>query len=63
MQSIKIKDISTGTYFKRKADSARVWVRDYYDRSTKSFSCHAWDDICSEMFIKANKEVFIDFQF
>jgi len=63
MKEIKIKDLKAGEFFKRKPDAKGVFVRGDYDRSSKSFSAHDFDDICREIFIKADKTVFVGFTF
>lgn len=63
MEEIEIKKIKKGEFLKRKADSQRVYIRGDYDRASKSYSCIAYDDINQEIFIKANKKVFIGFTF
>lgn len=63
MEEIEIKKTKKGEFLKRKADSQRVYIRGDYDRASKSYSCVAYDDINQEIFIKANKKVFIGFTF
>lgn len=63
MGTKKIKELKRGEFFKRSEHAQRVYIKGDYDRATKSFSCIAYDDINQEIFIKANKEVFIDFIF
>lgn len=64
---MKLKDLKRGEYFTKKAiDSpaeSQVWIRGDYDRSTKSYECSRFDDVCSTQFIRADKEVFVDFVF
>lgn len=40
-----------------------VWIKGDYDRSTKEFSCHRFDDFNHERFFKAIKEVYTDITF
>lgn len=63
MQTIEIRNTNKGEYIKRKADALTVYVRGEYDRATKSFCCYAFDDISKCIYIKANKPVFIGFDF
>lgn len=63
MESKKIKELKKGEFLKRKADSNRVYIKGDYDRASKSFSCIAYDDINQEIFIKADKIVFVGFIF
>lgn len=59
----KIKDLKKGEFFKRKADSKEVYIKGDYDRASKSYSCIAFSDINKEIFIKANKLVYVGFTF
>ena len=63
MQTLSLKSVKSGEYIKRKADSKAVYIKGAYDRTTKSFSCVDVEDICREIFIKANKPVFIGFTY
>ena len=63
MEEKKISEVKKGDFLKRKADAKRVYIRGDYDRASKSFSCIAYDDINQEIFIKANKKVFVGFTF
>ena len=63
MESTEIKNLKKGEFIKRKEDSQQVYIKGDYDRTTKSYSCIAYDDINKEIFIKANKKVFYGFTF
>ena len=63
MQKTEIKNLKKGEFIKRSETAKRVYIKGDYDRATKSFSCIAYDDINQEIFIKANKNVFYDFEF
>lgn len=63
MYSTQIKNVKQGEFLVRKPDAKTVYVRGHYDRSSKSYSCHAFDDINKEIFIKASKTVFVGFTF
>lgn len=63
MQSIILKSVKPGDYIKRKADSKAVYIKGTYDKTTKSFACVDVEDICREIFIKANKPVFVGFTY
>lgn len=58
-----IKNVAKGDYIKRKADSKIVYIRGDYDRSSKSYECYAFEDINKIIYIKANKPVFVGFDF
>lgn len=41
----RVNKVNQGTYFKLKpTDTAPVWVRDHYDKSSKTYACHKYDD-------------------
>jgi hypothetical protein len=63
METIAIKNVKRGDYIKRKADALTVYVRGDYDRASKSYCCHAFDDISKSIYIKASKPVFVGFTF
>lgn len=59
----KIKDLPKGEYFKKTETAKAVFVRGEYDRSSKLFECHAFDDINKVIYLNPNKEVFAGFTF
>ena len=63
MQSITLKSVKPGDYIKRKADSKAVYIKGAYDKASKSFTCIDVEDICREVFIKADKAVFVGFTY
>lgn len=60
---IQINKLKKGDFFKRNDSTAIVWVYDGYNRFTKKYSAHKFDDFCHYMEFKKGKEVFIDFEF
>ena len=66
MERKKMKELKKGDFFKREIKgqpSERVYIKGDYDRTTKSYSATAYDDINQEIFIKADKYVYIGFTF
>ena len=63
MQTLSLKNVKPGDYIKRKADAKGTYIKGSYDRATKSFSCIDVEDICREVFIKADKAVFVGFTY
>lgn len=60
----KIKDLKKGDYFKlQNKETATVYVRGEYDRSSKKYSCYRYDDVAAERFFSGDKEVYVDFEF
>ena len=50
------------TFFKRKPDAKGVFIINHYNRAEKEFSCTNYET-GAEIFIKANKPVFIGFEY
>ena len=66
MERVQIKTIKKGEFFKREIKgqpTERVYIRGDYDRATKTYNAYAFDDINAEIFIKADKYVYIGFTF
>ena len=65
MDTIKLNNLkgSGAVYFKLKPEANAVYTLNHYDRATKSYSISPVSDINKERFIKANKEVFIGFEY
>ena len=62
-----IKELKTNEYFTRKPieypTESQVWVKDGYDRSSKKYECHRWDDVNRTCYLKATTQVFTDLIF
>jgi len=63
MNTVALNKVKSGDYIKRKIDAKAVYIKGAYDRTTKSFSCIDVEDICKEIFIKADKLVFVGFTY
>jgi hypothetical protein len=50
------------TFFKRKPDAKGVFIVNHYNRAEKEYSCTNYET-GAEIFIKANKPVFIGFDY
>ena len=60
----KINKVNQGTYFKLKpTDTAPVWVRDHYDKVSKTYACHKYDDTNHEKFFKGTRDIYTNFTF
>ena len=63
MQGLKLKDLKS-TYFKRaNTETSPVWVRGVYDRSSKTYHCHKFDDINHTANLKPTQTVYAGFRF
>ena len=61
MNQVQLKDVKQGGLFQLKdVETSTLYVRNHYDRGTKSFSVSHYNDINNERFIKANRIVFVD---
>lgn len=62
-----IKDLKRGEFFNKKPieypTESQVWVRGEYDRSSKKYECHRWDDVYHICYLKATAQVFTDLVF
>lgn len=47
----------------RDTDTAPVWIRGDYDRSSRTYSVISFNDACHERFLKGTAKCFIDFDF
>lgn len=62
-----LKDLKQGDYFTLKPlefpKESQVYIKGEYIRGEKKYSCIKFSDICSERFLKGDKEVFTEFTF
>jgi hypothetical protein len=63
MQQVNIKSVKQGEYIKRKADAKTVYIKGDYDRASKSYECTDTEDINRQIYIKADKPVFVGFTY
>ena len=58
-----LKDVKAGEEFKLIKGSNAVYVRQHFDRETKTYSVARWDDANAERFLKGTTLVTTDFEF
>lgn len=64
-----IKDLKRDQFFtlvdydNKECPENRVWVRGWYDRSTKKYAIYRFDDICHERFVSGKRRVFTEMIF
>ena len=58
-----IRETTKGEFIKRTECAKTVYIRGDYIRDRKAFECYSFDDINKFVYIKADKNVFIDFEF
>jgi hypothetical protein len=50
-QTVPLRDLKAGTFFRRKPDAAKVYVRGEYLSGEKKFSCTDYGDMNREIFL------------
>jgi hypothetical protein len=64
MQTALIKDLPKGEFFKRKADSVKVYQRDEYNREAKKYDCADMLDVWGNgLQLKGSTVVYIGFDY
>lgn len=60
----QIKDVKPGDYVRLKpSETAPVWIRDAYDRASKTYTLESWSDTGRTIQRKGSVVVHIDFTF
>ena len=61
MRKTTIKQLKKGSLFKLKdTESAPIWVRGDYDRSSKKYSTYKYHNVFHKRFVKGDTEVFVE---
>ena len=60
---IKIQDLKSGDFFKRKEISKKVYTRKEFDKSEKKYVCGDESDISNYLYLKKDTLVFVDFEY
>ena len=61
IQQVQLKDVKKGDFFRfKQQETAPLWVRDEYDRSSKTFCVHAYDDVNRFLNRKPTVKVFVE---
>jgi hypothetical protein len=67
MKQVQLKQVKENEFFTLKPieypNDMQVYVRNHYDRSTKTYSASKYGDMMFERFFKPTKLVWIDFEF
>ena len=62
-----LKELKQGEFFTRKnlqyLRPNQVWIKYYYDRTSKTYCCYNFDDINRYIFLKGTTEIYTDFTF
>lgn len=67
MKAIELRKVKEGEMFTIKElpepKENQVWIRNHYDRESKTYSASNYADVNRERFFKPNRIVYIDFIF
>ncbi len=63
MITTTIKQVSIGEYVKRKVDAKTVYIRQDYDRTTKTYCLQDTEDMSRCIYLKAATVVFVGFTY
>lgn len=63
VQVAPLRSLAEGTFFKRKPDAARVYVRGEYIRGANKYSCYWFDDVNREILLSGDTVVTVGFDF
>jgi hypothetical protein len=67
MKGIELRKVKQGQMFTLKPlpepREEQVWIRNHYDRASKTYSVSNYADVNRERFLKPNRIVFTDFIF
>ena len=63
METKTVRELKLGEFFKRKAESEKVYIRDAYMQGSKRFACPCFDDMGSIMYFKPDTVVYVGFTF
>lgn len=67
MKAKELRKVKEGEIFTLKElpepKESQVWIRNHYDRASKTFSASNYADVNRERFLKPNRIVYTDFIF
>lgn len=64
VRAADLKTLKRGDFFKLSAThNAPVYVKGDYDRGSRKYSCHRWDDSNDSRLMAGSRTVFIGFSF
>lgn len=73
MKQVKLKEVKKGEFFilnenpklneEGEVLSKYVYIKDEYNRSTKKYEVHKFNDVCDYKEMKGDRKVWIDFLF
>lgn len=64
MRKTELKNVKRGEFFRlADSESAPVWVRDGYNRSSRKYEGYKYDDVCHWREFGGTRIVYVDFCF
>lgn len=63
LNTVQLKDLPRGEFFKRKPNANKVYVRGEYFRPERKYSCDDWDDISRDILLRGSTIVYTEFTF
>ena len=76
MKAVLLRKVKKGDYFTltnkvkfvddvpySEVQSKYVYVKGDYNRADKDYTCHKFEDVCHERFLKGDRIVYVDFMF
>lgn len=64
MRQAQLRELKKGDFFRlSSSDTAPVWVRGEYNRSTKKYECYKFDDVNHWAELTSTRKVTTDFEF
>lgn len=62
-QAVKISQIAENTYFRRKPDAKKTYVRAHYCKAEKVYAACDFDNVGREIFLKGATLVYLNIDF
>lgn len=62
MKKVELRKVKQGEFF-RLSENGKVYVRGYFERSTKKYEVYLYGDVNREKFIKGSRIVIVDFEY
>lgn len=64
IQICAVRDLKRGEYFRlNNSETAPVWVRGEYDRTSRKYYCHKFDDVNHSHVFWPDADVYVGFTF
>lgn len=62
-----VRELKKGEFFTKwpfdEPTEDKVWVRGEYNRASKKYECHRFDDVCHTQELKGDRVIYTDFTF